>query len=241
MNDEKELLENEVAEAAPEITEEVIEEAVPEVSEEAVEEVSDVTAEEVIENAEEVIEEVEAVIEKAEISKGAVAVISAAITFLVCIIIVGVLYFTTYNKYNANKDGYVSTLTEVAEMNEMSLEDFKAEWGLPSNMSGDTTVAVAQAYIPTGKFLEMSYGMTFEQFAQIAGITEEDGVDENSPWGLAQKIMNEKAEAEQKAAEGEAVEGEAAEGEAVEGEAAEGEAAEGAEAPAENAEAPAAE
>ena len=218
MNEEKELLENEIEETAPEVTEEVIEEVVEEVAEDDVAVV------------EEVLEQVEAVVEKAEISKSTVAVISAAITFAVCVIIVGVLYFTTYNTYNANKDGYISTIAEVAEMNEMTLDEFKTEWGLPSNMPGSTTEVVAQSYIPTSRFLEMSYGMTFEQFAQIVGITKEDGVDETSPWGKTQKVMMEKSKAaaeqapEEEAAEGEAAEGEAAEGEAAEGEAAEGEA-----------------
>lgn len=218
MNEEKELLENEIEETTPEVTEEVIEEVIEEVTEIA----EEADAEAIEDVVLEAVEEVEAVVEKAEISKSAVAVISAAITFAVCVIIVGVLYFTTYNTYNANKDGYISTIAEMAELNDMTLDEFKTEWGLPSNMPGSTTEAVAQSYIPTSKFLEMSYGMTFEQFAQIVGITEEDGVDGTSPWGKTQKIMIEKSNAAaEKAPEGEAAEGQAAEGEATEGEAAE--------------------
>ena len=217
MNDEKELLENEAEEVTPEVAEEIIEEPSEEIAEEAVEEI----AEEVIENAEAIAEDVEAVVEKAEISKSAVAVISAAITFAVCVIIVGVLYFTTYNKYNANVDGFLYTIAEEAENAGKPLKDFKEEFGLPKDMQGNTTSVAAQSYIATGKFIEMSYGMTFEQFSQIVGITEEDEVDENSPWGKTQKVMIEKTKAKQEAAEQEATEDEAAEGEAVEGEAAE--------------------
>ena len=214
MNEEKDLLENEVEETTPEVTEEVIEEAVPEILEETAEEM----IEEVLKTPEEALEEVEEIVEKAEMSKTAVAVVSAAITFALCVIIVGLLYFTTYNSYNANKEGYVTTLTEMAELNDMSLKEFKAEWGLPSSMKGDTTVPVAQAYIPTGKYIELASGMTFEQFAEAFGITEEDGIDEETPWGYTQKIMNEKSQAAQEAPETEATEGEATEGEAAEGE-----------------------
>ena len=225
MNEEKEILENEIEEVTPEVTEEIIEETVSEDVEEIVEEA---VADEVCE----ALEEVEAVVEKAEFSKSAVAVISAAITFAVCVIIVGVLYFTTYNTYNANKDGYISTIAEIAELNEMTLDEFKAEWGLPSGMPGSTTEAAAQSYISTSKFVEMSYGMNFEQFAQIVGIKEEDGIDGNSPWGKTQKFMMEKSKA---AAE------EAPESENAEGEQAPAENAEGEQAPAENAEGEAAE
>lgn len=199
MSEEKDLLENEIEETAAEVVD---------------------TIEEVVEDAYEIIEEVaeapeEAIeiVEKADLSKQNVAIISAAITFLVCVIIGCILYFTTFNSYNMNKDGYVTTLAEIAEMNDMSLSEFKEEWGLPSNMRGNTTMESAQAYIPTAKFLEMSYGMTFEQFADIIGITEEDGVDENSPWGKTQKIMNQKTLAAQNAPENETTEDAAAEGE----------------------------
>lgn len=95
----------------------------------------------------------------------------------------------SYNTYNTNKDGYVPTILEVAEMNEMTIDEFKEEWGLPSDMPGDTMDTVAQVYVSTAKFIEQSYGMTYDQFVEVMGITQEAGINANSPWGMTQKFI----------------------------------------------------
>lgn len=95
----------------------------------------------------------------------------------------------SYNIYNTNKDGYVPTILEVAEMNEMTIDEFKEEWGLPSDMPGDTMDTVAQVYVSTAKFIEQSYGMTYDQFVEVMGITQEAGINANSPWGMTQKFI----------------------------------------------------
>ena len=95
----------------------------------------------------------------------------------------------SYNTYNTNKDGYIPTILEVAEMNEMTIDEFKEEWGLPSDMPGDTMDTVAQVYVSTAKFIEQSYGMTYDQFVEVMGITQEAGINANSPWGMTQKFI----------------------------------------------------
>ena len=128
MNEEKDLMEQEInneTDSFEESTQAVaddnfdgdadsVEDTVESYTEE-VEEVVEEAAEDAVDQLEKLVEEA-IVPEKAPMSKTAVGAISSIITLVVCAVIVFAAYLLTYNPYNANKDGYIETLNDVAIM-----------------------------------------------------------------------------------------------------------------------------
>lgn len=158
--------------------------------EEIAEEDADVVLEQMVEGAE--------IPEKASMSKTAVAVISSLITLVVCAIAVFAVFITTYNPYNSNKDGYIETIADVAEMTGKSLDEIKEEYSFPADMRGDTYSVAAINYMPVGVYFERMQGMSadmVEMYAQMMGIKEE--VDANTPYGKFNKLMTEASMAAQ--------------------------------------------
>lgn len=204
MNEEKDLLEQDTdsfEESAEAVLDDIIDGDADQV-EETVEAFTDDVPQEQPEEAY-VEEDMELVLENAVIpekksmSNSAVAVISSLITLVVCAAVVLVAYFTTYNKYNANVDGYSVTLEQSAKEMEMTLDELKEEYGLPKDMRGDTIIPVVQNYFSADKALQMQSGMTFDQFVEMVGLPDDIEVSADMPWGKFQKIMQEFFESQQ--------------------------------------------
>ncbi len=188
MENEKDLLE----------TEETVE-TVEEVNEEATEEVVEETAEEAVEEAvEEIAEDVQPVPAKG-LSKVAVSIISIAATLAVTAATCAGLYFIgdmrVCNKYNANIDGYGETLDLYARYSEKTLDEVKEEMGLPADMPGETLYAIANAYTPVSKMVEM-YGVTVDDFKKMYGLEDDAEITGETPIGLVSKKTIEKQIAE---------------------------------------------
>ena len=96
-----------------------------------------------------------------------------------------VKYSVLYNKYN--NMGYLdidgSTVSEIAEKSGMELADFLAEYGLPEDMPGNTSLNAAQNLAPIGILAGGEEG-----FAEIKEKLElDDSVTMDTPWGEALK------------------------------------------------------
>ncbi|MCH5185905.1 MAG: zinc ribbon domain-containing protein [Oscillospiraceae bacterium] len=93
--------------------------------------------------------------------------------------------FSNSNKYN--EMGYINisgrTLEDIAGDVGMSVDEFKAEYRLPEDMTGDTYESAAFYNMPTGKIAEM-YGMEFSGVAELLKLP--DTVTETTPWGEAE-------------------------------------------------------
>lgn len=142
--------------------------------------------------------EIEEVLEAAEVpqksinlSKAAVAVISAAAAVIICVVAVAVAYAVSYNSYNANKDGYMPTLADMAKEYDMSVDEMKDAYGLPSDMRGDTITAVALNYMPAGLYVEMNYRIPFATAVEAMGLAGDERVNENMRYGDFEKILEE--------------------------------------------------
>ncbi len=187
MSEEKDMFENDQ-------TEEVVEETA-EVLEDAEETVQIFEESNEVEMAQEIIDQmVESaqIPEKKSLSKAAVAVISSAITLVVCAAAVFTAFILTYNPYNADKDGYIETIADVAELTGKSVDEVKEEYGFPKDMKGDTYTVAAINYMPTAAYFEKMQGMSPDMvtmYAQMMGIKEE--VDPNMPFGKFNKMMTE--------------------------------------------------
>lgn len=193
----------EEVEATEETTEEVIEEALEAAEEtyEAVEKIAD-DGEISEEEAEGVVEEIIQVKKK---SKAPFVVI--AIVIVIAIIAGLAVSIFGGNKYNklgyANPEG--RTITDVAEMMGVSLEEFLTAYSLPADMPGDTEEMAAYFSMPVRVFAEM-YGVDYATFKEAYGIPDETtptepttlvgkiksiftgdkivAIDENTPWGI---------------------------------------------------------
>lgn len=113
---------------------------------------------------------------------------SAAGAVIVVLVIIAVLYnmdvFET-NKYN--KMGYINisgkSLSDLADAAGIELDEFKAQYELPEDMTGDTDEAAAFYNMPARKIAEM-YGMDFDLIKESLQLP--DTVNENTPWGEAE-------------------------------------------------------
>ncbi len=155
-------------------------------------------ADSVEETVESYTQEIEEVLESAyvpkksiNLSKAAVAVISAATALIVCMVAVAVAYAVSYNPYNANKEGYMPTLEDLAETNQMTVDRIKEAYGLPSDMRGDTVTAAALNYMPAGLYVEMYYGIPFDTAVEAMGIKGDERINENMRYGDFEKILDE--------------------------------------------------
>lgn len=126
---------------------------------------------------------------KSEISKPAVAAISAAITLVVCAAACFTWYMTSYNTYNANKNGYAVDLATYARMYGQSVDEMKEQYGLPEKMRDDTIMEIASNYVPASKMAELN-GMTLDELKKAAGIEDMD-LEEGTYWGEVSKSMRE--------------------------------------------------
>ena len=119
-------------------------------------------------------------------------IITAVIIIVAALILIGGSVFGmskaglfTTNKYN--KMGYVNisgrTLEDVAADADMTVDEFKEEYQLPEDMTGDTYESAAFYNIPTGKIAEM-YGMEFSDIIELLALP--DTVTETTPWGEAE-------------------------------------------------------
>lgn len=200
MSDEKNMFEeneNEVVEQ--ETVEEVVEETTEEiVADEAAEE--DVQADEIAEVFEKAAEEL--VAEKAEMSKKSACALSVVITLVVVAAALLIYYFTGYNRYNANPNGYSDTLETYAAMSDKTIDEVKEELSLPSNMKADTLLDVAQYYIPVKKMAE-NYGMEVDSLKTALQLNEEHTalITEETRWGEVTKFMRQEQEAAKAEAE----------------------------------------
>ncbi|MCC8169795.1 MAG: hypothetical protein LIO59_05455 [Oscillospiraceae bacterium] len=123
--------------------------------------------------------------EKKPVSPKAI-IIAVAVLVVAAIIVLGIIFGPRmFNKYN--KEGYVDvsgrTIAEVAETAGMSLEDFLAEYELPSDMPGNTSESAAYYTIPVSRMAQM-YGMDFETLQSTLDLP--DTITEDSTWGEAE-------------------------------------------------------
>lgn len=122
-------------------------------------------------------------------AKKSSAIIAAIVAILVvaAIAVAGVLVAKSSNKYN--KLGYINisgrTLDQVAQDADMTVDEFKAEYDLPEDMKGSTTESAAYYMIPTGTMAKMN-GIEFSQLKEMLGLTDNDEITENTPWGEAE-------------------------------------------------------
>lgn len=219
--------ENEFENVMPETEETIADEAVETVQEkETVEELSDETVdtiqegEIVEESTDEVMEDVavqtddsisedtEAVEEIiTEKKKTKTPVIILAIVVIVALIATIICVSFGGNKYN--KMGYANpsdrTIDQVCEELGITLEEFKKNYELPEDMTGDTEEMAAYYMIPVKVFSQM-YGIDYATFKEsynipdettpsepttilgkikaLFGIYDIQPIDENTPWGI---------------------------------------------------------
>ena len=142
--------------------------------------------------------EIEEILESAEVpkksinlSKPAVAVISAVAAIIVCVVALAIAYLVSYNPYNSNKDGYLPTLEKLAEVNETSVDKIKEAYGLPSDMRGDTITAIALNYMPAGLYVEMNYRIPFDAAVEAMGLKDDERINPDMRYGDFEKILDE--------------------------------------------------
>lgn len=139
------------------------------------------------------------------LSKPAIAIGSAGITLVFCIIVGLIIHAIGFNSYNANKDGYLVTLKEQAAEHDMTVGEYKESLGLPRGMRGDTVAAVASMYMPAAKYIEMNHGMSFEMVIDAMGLSDDKRISPKMRYGELEKIMKEaeksKSEDKDKASE----------------------------------------
>lgn len=116
---------------------------------------------------------------------GLIAIIVAAALVIALIVIALVMYGPSlFNKYN--RMGYVDvsgrTIQEIADANEMELEEFLERWGLPSDMPANTTESAAYNNIPFGNMAK-TYGLSTDDFKKFLQLG--DDVTDETPWGEA--------------------------------------------------------
>lgn len=88
------------------------------------------------------------------------------------------------NEYNSQYiDVSGKTIAEVAADAGQSLEDFLAEYGLPTDMPADTSESAAYYMISTFKMAQM-YGMDFETLKST--MQWDDSITRETPWGIAE-------------------------------------------------------
>lgn len=134
---------------------------------------------------------------KKEISKQAACAISVVVTLAVVAVAILVFYFTGFNRYNTNPDGYSDTLETYAKMSDKSIEEVMEELSLPSDMKPDTILDIAQFYIPAKKMAD-NYGMDMESLKKALKLSDEQTalITEETRWGEVTKLMREAQEAE---------------------------------------------
>ncbi|MCX7714762.1 MAG: hypothetical protein N2171_03420 [Clostridia bacterium] len=112
------------------------------------------------------------------------------VLIIAAIVITGILFsagdiFKRGNKYN--KMGYINisgrTLAEVAQSSGKTLDEFIAEYSLPTDMPGDTTESAAYYSIPLSKMAEMN-GMTVDEIKERLELP--DSVTGDTTWGEAE-------------------------------------------------------
>lgn len=217
MSDEKNLFDEEnennneeILEEAAEKEEAAAEEPAAESDEGAVEEAAAESADDdyedeknevevVIDGKVEVVDEVPP---KKQISKTAACAISVVITLAVVFIALLIFYFTGYNRYNTNPDGYSDTIETYASMSDKTVAEVMEELSLPSDMKPDTILDVAQFYIPVKKMAE-NYGMDVDSLKKALQLNEEDTalITEETRWGEVTRLMRQEQEAAKKEAE----------------------------------------
>ncbi|MBP3361035.1 MAG: hypothetical protein J6N52_09300 [Clostridia bacterium] len=148
---------------------------------------------------------------KSEISKPAVAAISVVITLIVSAAACFTWYMTSYNPYNANKDGYVLDLAAYAKLYGQTVDEMKEQHGLPKDMREDTIAEVAMMYSPMSKVAER-YGMTVKELMSASGMGDME-VEDDTPQGVVQKAMLEKEISQMQEQQAENVAEEEADGE----------------------------
>ncbi len=202
--------ENEFENVTPETEETITEEVV-----ETVEEVADEVLEDSLEQADEEISEEaeteeEAVVEEiiTEKKKSKAPVIISAIVIVVLALVAYVVYDAVGgNKYN--KMGYANpngrTVADVIEELGITLDEFKANYSLPEDMTPDTEEMAAYYMIPVRVFSQM-YGIDYATFKEaykipdettpsepttiigkikaLFGVYDIQPIDENTPWGV---------------------------------------------------------
>lgn len=67
------------------------------------------------------------------------------------------------------KEDDVTTVADIAEMYQMSVEDFIAYYGLPKSVNGSTDAAEAEGLIPFWRMAQIN-GVTFEEALQMFGL-----------------------------------------------------------------------
>ena len=211
MNDEKNMFdesneEENINAAADEAAVEEVAETAEETAEEATEETTEISEDAAEENEtfEDSIDENMGadvvsipVPPKKEISKQAACAISVVVTLAVVAVAILVFYFTGFNRYNTNPDGYSDTLETYAKMSDKSIEEVMEELSLPSDMKPDTILDIAQFYIPAKKMAD-NYGMDMESLKKALKLSDEQTalITEETRWGEVTKLMREAQEAE---------------------------------------------
>ncbi len=182
-----ESLTEEMEEVAEETVEEA-EEAVEEITEEAEDEVEDSTEAEKYVDVKLLIAENAKLKRTNKVLKGILTGI-VAIVLVVAIAFGGVnLYKTVYNPYNHM--GYYNisgmTIEDVAELNDMTVEEVIEMFSLPEDISPNTYYDVMEFLIPVSYMAEM-YGIDVETMKEAFGFGDE--ITGDSTWGEALDSM----------------------------------------------------
>ena len=110
-------------------------------------------------------------VKKKQMKTGAIVAITAAATVAICAIVLFVCAKFLYNPYNA-KCKYMPTIKDYAEYNNMSVDEFKSNYHMPSDMPEDTYAAVAEYYIPVS-YLAQQQGVDVDTYISSIGMSEE--------------------------------------------------------------------
>lgn len=178
-----------------EVVEETVEEAVEEITEEAEEEVEDSTEAEKYIDTGLLLDEVadlrmenEALKKTNKTLKGILTAIVAVVVAVALVFGGTKLYKTVYNSYNHM--GYYNTsglsLADVAELNDMTVEEVIDMLGIPEDVKPDTYYDVLEFLIPVSHMAEM-YGIDVETMKEAFGFGEE--ITGSSTWGEALDTM----------------------------------------------------
>ncbi|MDD6483133.1 MAG: hypothetical protein PUF72_00960 [Clostridiales bacterium] len=114
-----------------------------------------------------------------------IGIIAAAVVVVAIALVLIFFGKNLFNKYN--RMGYIDTtgrtIGEVADANGYELQDFLAEFELPSDMPENTYESVAYYMIPARKVAQM-YGMDFAGLKEM--LKWDDSITEETPWGEAE-------------------------------------------------------
>lgn len=187
---------NEILEEGMETpVEEIVEEAENEISEEAEELIAD-EAQEVEDSTEaEKYVDVDLLINEVARLRKANKVLKGVLTAIIAVILAAAVAFGSFKLYKAvynpyNHMGYYNmsgmSVQDVAEMNDMTVEDIIKELQLPDDVKGDTYYDVIEFLVPVSYMAQM-YGADFETLKEAFQLGEH--ITGDSTWGEALDSM----------------------------------------------------